>query len=258
MTHRQERTDGAELLSTTVNASLASESKDSESRSLRYSAQKQERLAACLAMIAGFVDAYGIINYNTYLSFMSGNTTQTGFKTGQGQIAAAVPSALAIVFFVGGSFAGALLAHSAVRRPRRMDLVVVAASLALIFGLTQLGFLSGGVHISVLSFAMGLSNTALSRVGAESVSLTFVTGTLSRLGVHLAMAVKHLPVPDSQGTWDTQIHRVLVLAGIWAGFIGGAILSGAATPRFGAWVLLFPLLILSVLAAFDRAESATA
>jgi hypothetical protein len=27
-------------------------------------------------MIAGFVDAYGIVTYGTYLSFMSGNTTR--------------------------------------------------------------------------------------------------------------------------------------------------------------------------------------
>jgi uncharacterized membrane protein YoaK (UPF0700 family) len=45
---------------------------------------------------------------------------------------------------------------------------------------------------------------------------------------------------------------VRVLLGIWAAFLGGALLSGAATPRFGAWVLLFPILILSTLAASAR------
>jgi hypothetical protein len=34
------------------------------------------------------------------------------------------------------------------------------------------------------------------------------------------------------------------------------LLSGAATPQFGAWVLLFPTLILSVLAALDRPVTA--
>jgi uncharacterized membrane protein YoaK (UPF0700 family) len=245
-------------MATLVNRSLKTKSEDSKSRSLRYAALRQERLAACLAMIAGFVDAYGIIYYNTYLSFMSGNTTQTGYKIGQGEIAAAVPSALAILFFVVGTFTGTLLAHSAVRRSRRVVLILVAASLALIFCFTQLGFLSGGVHISVISFAMGLSNTALSRVGAESVNLTFVTGTLNKLGVHLAMALKHLPVPDSQGTWDTHMYRVLILAGIWTSFLAGALLSGAATLLFGVWVLLFPMLLLSLLAAFDRTASKSA
>jgi hypothetical protein len=30
--------------------------------------------------LTGFVDAYGIITYDSCLSFMSGNTTQTGYR----------------------------------------------------------------------------------------------------------------------------------------------------------------------------------
>jgi len=216
----------------------------------------QEHLAAGLAMIAGFVDAYGVITYGIYLSFMSGNTTQTGYRIGQGNFAAAVPAALAIVFFVGGSFAGALLADFAGRRARRLVFGLVAASLALIIGFTQLGLSYSGVHIATISFAMGVMNSALSRVGALSVSLTFVTGSLSKLGVQLALAVRRAPLADSQGSWDTPMHRALLLAGIWGAFLAGAVLSGAATPRFGAWVLLFPTLILSALAALDRPVSA--
>jgi uncharacterized membrane protein YoaK (UPF0700 family) len=219
-------------------------------------AELQGWLVVGLAMIAGFVDAYGIITYDTYLSFMSGNTTHTGYKTGQGDSWAAVPSALAIVFFVGGSFAGALLAHSGVRRIRRLVFGVVAASLALIVGFTQLGFSSGWVPIAVVSFAMGAMNTALSRVGAQYVSLTFVTGTLSRIGVQLALAARRAPLPGSQGPWDTHLYRALLSAGIWAGFLTGALLSGMATPRFGVWVLLFPMLVLSAFAALDRTTSA--
>jgi len=219
-------------------------------------AELQEWLAVSLAMIAGFLDAYGIITYDTYVSFMSGNTTQAGYRIGQGSCWAAAHSALAIVFFVGGSFAGALLAHSGVRRIRRLVFGVVAASLALIVGFTQLGFSSGWVPIAVLSLAMGAMNTALSRVGAQYVSLTFVTGTLSRIGVQLALAARRAPLPDSQGSWDTHLYRALLSAGIWAGFLTGALLSGTATPRFGVWVLLFPILILSALAGLDRTTSA--
>lgn len=241
-----------------VNGSVAPKSSGRRLRSLRLAAERQEWLAAGLAMIAGFLDAYGMITYKTYLSFMSGNTTQTGYETGQGHFWAAVPSALAIVFFLGGSIAGALLTHSAVRRIRRLVFGMVAFSLALIVGLTRLGFLSDGVGIAVISFAMGAMNTALSRVGTESVSLTFVTGTLTRIGVHLALAVRHAPLPDSQGPWDTHLHRAHILGRIWAGFLAGAFLSGAATPRLGVWVLSLPMLVLSALAAFDRSSRAPA
>ena len=74
------------------------------------------RLAASLALIAGYVDGYGIVALGVYVSFMSGNTTQTGTLTGQGHFATALHSALSIVFFVVGNFAAALLTHSGLRR----------------------------------------------------------------------------------------------------------------------------------------------
>ena len=40
---------------------------------------------------------------------------------------------------------------------------------------------------------------------------------------------------------------------VWGGFLTGALLSGAATPRFGVWVLLVPFLILLVLAVHSGA-----
>src|ERR1700733_5259366 len=53
------------------------------------------------------------------------------------------------------------------------------------------------------------------------------------------------------GPWATHLRRAMLLGRIWTGFLGGAFLSGAATPRYGAWVLAAPALILAVLAAFD-------
>ena len=219
-------------------------------------AELESWLAVGLAMIVGFLDGYGIITYNTYLSFMSGNTTQAGYRIGQGHLAAAVHSALAVVFFVLGSFAGALLAHSAVRRIRRLVFGVVAASLALTVTYVQFGFSSEWIPIAVLSFAMAAMNTALPRIGVQNVSLAFVTGTLSRIGAQLALAVRRAPIPDSKGSWDTHLYRTVLMAGIWFGFLAGALLSGMVTPHFGVRVLLFPILILSVLAALDRGTAA--
>ncbi|HEY3623443.1 MAG TPA: YoaK family protein [Roseiarcus sp.] len=225
---------------------------DRPARLARAQARRAELLVAALAMIAGFIDAYGMITYGVFVSFMSGNTTQTGYQTAEGAFGLASLSALAILFFVVGSFAGTLLAQFAARLARRLVFGVVAAALALIIGFTQLAWLSGAAAIAAISFAMGVMNSAFSRVGAQSVSLTFVTGTLSRVGSHLAMALRRAPLPDAEGSWDTHLRRALLLARVWVGFLVGALLSGAATPRYGAWVLLPPALILAILAAFDR------
>src|SRR3989440_5125725 len=104
--------------------------------SAQVSTWAQERLAAGLAMIAGYVDAYGYITFKTYLSFMSGNTTQTGSQLGQGDLAAALPSLLAIVFLVIGVFTGTLLTHSGTHQSWRLRLWFVLALLAGVFSVS--------------------------------------------------------------------------------------------------------------------------
>jgi uncharacterized membrane protein YoaK (UPF0700 family) len=79
-------------------------------------ARAQERIAAPLAMVAGYVDAYGYLTYNTYVSFMSGNTTQAGIKTGTSRPAAAFPMLFAILFFIVGVTIGTLIVHSRTRQ----------------------------------------------------------------------------------------------------------------------------------------------
>src|SRR5262245_35843245 len=122
-------------------------------------ARAERRLAIGLALIAGYLDAYGLRAFAVYVSFMSGNTTQTGVLTGEGKLGAALPSALAIVFFVAGSFAGTWITHSGRRHPRRLLFGLVSGLLAVVIGLTRLGALGAAVGIAILSLTMGMMNT---------------------------------------------------------------------------------------------------
>jgi uncharacterized membrane protein YoaK (UPF0700 family) len=198
-------------------------------------------------MLAGYVDAYGFIRYGTYVSFMSGNTTQSASLIGQGHLAAALPLVLAIAFFVVGVFAGTLLTRYGARQSKWLVLEAVATLLAVIVGTTQLGSLNTRVGIATLTFAMGLMNTALSHVGAQSVNVAFVTGTLNAMAQHLALAVKRVPLSEAQGPCDTHGRRALLLMGIWVSFLTGAVLAAAAISRLGSWVLLPPVVILLIL-----------
>jgi uncharacterized membrane protein YoaK (UPF0700 family) len=103
-----------------------------------------------------------------------------------------------------------------------------------------------------------MRNTTLSQVGGEAVSLTFVTGDLARIARHLAMAIIRAPVQGARGLWDTHVYRALIVTRVWGGFLTGALLSGAATPHFGVWVLLLPFLILLGLAVHSGAGDALA
>lgn len=213
------------------------------------SVKTQWRAAAALAAVAGYVDAFGLILYGTFLSFMSGNTTSTGSQIGQGHFAAAVPTLIAILGFVAGVFTGASLAHSGLPRQQQIRLWCVIALLAVVIGLSLLMPLPNSLAIALASLAMGIMNTVLSRVGGQSVNVGFVTGTLNAMANHLALAVRREPLADAFGPWDTHARRAAQLCGVWAAFLTGAAISGAMSARFGAPALVAPLLVLLAFSA---------
>ena len=208
----------------------------------------EDRLAVTLAFLSGYVDAYGFVHYKIYVSFMSGNTTQASLLASGGHLPSAVPIVLAIVAFVAGAFAGAWLLHSQLRSPRRWLLLAVAA----LFATNAIAPSALWTGAALLSFAMGALTTSVTRVGAQSVTVGYITGSLSNMAQHLALAAKRLPVPDAEGPWDTHFRRVALLASIWFALIAGAVLAGVVTSPHSSVALLPAILLLVVLAACIR------
>ncbi len=214
--------------------------------------RSQARLAVLLASTAGFVDAYGLITYNTFISLMGGNTTRTGSEATAGNWLTAGHAAVAIVSFVGGIVLGTLLTYSKTQRSRRFAYLLAAILLGLNFAGTEFSLLNSWAGILTLSVAMGVVNTTLCHVGPEKVSLTFVTGMLNHIGTHLALAIKGDRPTDALDGRDSHLRRAVLLGTIWISFVAGAALSGWATPQFGAHTLLPPLAVMLLLAAFVK------
>lgn len=223
----------------------------------QITARQQGRRAALLALIAGYVDAYAFIKYRLYVSFMSGNTTQTASQAGQAKFAEAGHSLFPIPCFVIGVFVGTVLAHSNLRHPLRMILGVVAAMLAMGIAASFLPSLSGWVSVMLLSVAMGSMSTTITRVGEQAVSVSYVTGSLTNMMQHVALAVRNVPLPRPQGSWDTHGWRARLLASVWTAFFTGALLAGVALPRFGAWTLFLPISALVPMAVVARSPNPT-
>ncbi len=59
----------------------------------------QEKLAVFLAFIAGYTDATRLIQWKTYVSFMSGNTTQLGAAVFSEKYGVIISSVIIISFF---------------------------------------------------------------------------------------------------------------------------------------------------------------
>lgn len=178
-------------------------------------------LAAGMASLAGATDAYGLsFLRDLFVSFMSGNTTSLGVALGQGNWGRAGLILWVVGLFVVGAAGGAVLGEASGRRHRAAVILAVALALAVPL------FLPNSV-VTAFVLAMGALNASMTRVGEASISLTYVTGPLVKLGQGIGKTLCGKP---GKWSWTWQ-------APMWASLLAGA---GAATlipQRLGAEVL---------------------
>jgi uncharacterized membrane protein YoaK (UPF0700 family) len=185
-------------------------------------------LAACLSAIAGFVDATAFIKLGGFfVSFMSGNSTRLGVGLASAPGEAALAAGLIGVFVV-GVILGALICRGAADKdgPRVRVLVLVAGLLAAAALSASFGFDS--VAIVLMALAMGAENAVFQRDGEVSIGLTYMTGTLVKLGQRLAATLTGGP----RFGWAPYL---LLWSGLIVGGLAGA-LSYAQFALLGLWI----------------------
>lgn len=167
-------------------------------------------LAVALAALAGFVDAIGFLYTGGFFTaFMTGNSTRmaVGLFT-DGHIAAIAASMIAT--FVLGVVIGSVVGHFCpprARLPLTIMGVVVLLAIAAGLGMASMGALAVGFTL----LAMGMENTVFQREGQVSIGLTYMTGTLVKLGQALSR------IHQSGQRWAWVPHLLL-----WAGLVSGA------------------------------------
>lgn len=206
-------------------------------------------LAASLSALAGFVDAVGFMTLGGFfVSFMSGNLTRFGVGAALGRWDQAGIAAGLIGLFVVGVVAGALVARRVGEERRSAVLAVEAALLLLAAALCAAGWTATGMAAVVL--AMGVENAVFQRQGDVGVGLTYMTGTLVRMGQRIATALCGGP------RWDWVPFLLL-----WAGLAAGGALGAVSFLRWGVLSLwgaaaVVVVLTLAVRRAEARAERA--
>ena len=173
--------------------------------------------AAVLSGLAGFVDAIGFIKLGGFfVSFMSGNSTRlaVALAGGRPSLAAAL-----IAAFVLGVVVGAL-AGGAARPERRAAVVlgVVTLLLTLAAVLDHAGL--GLAAAAAMAMAMGAENGVFAADGDVQIGLTYMTGTLVKLGQRLAGAMRG---GEALG-WAPYLL-------LWLGLVAGAVAGAEAYNR---------------------------
>lgn len=169
----------------------------------------------CVSLLAGMSDAIGFLAAGDFVSFMSGNTTRFAIAFADSRYEDAARLAMILTVFVAGNMFGAVTVHLAGYRIWPLLLLVSLL-------LAGSGLLFHGAHKIVALvpavLAMGALNSAVESVAGHPVSLTYVTGALSRLGKGLG----RLAMGTGNGTF---LLHVVPWVGMLTGAIGGAFLQ---------------------------------
>ncbi|MGF7162143.1 uncharacterized membrane protein YoaK (UPF0700 family) [Rhodoligotrophos appendicifer] len=206
-------------------------------------ARRAVLLSGSMSALAGYVDALGFMSLSGYfVSFMSGNSTQLAISVAYMDGHAVEVALSIIVLFVAGVVIGSLLGQFAASRKSAKLLLAVALLLATSAVLQGVG--QTQIAIAAMILAMGMENTTFDKAGNGVTSLTYVTGTLVKLGQ--ATAARLMGGAPAGG---------LRLFSLWLGLVGGAVLGGLTYQWMGLhglWIASGLAALLSLAAAVIR------
>lgn len=195
-------------------------------------------LAVALSLLAGYVDANGFLaTQGLFVSFMSGNSTRLGISLGTNHTQVALASFGIILTFIVGVVLGSLVASFAGERRKKAVLLLVGAFLLAATGFTTLNLSSFGIGALVL--AMGAENAVFQKDGEVSIGVTYMTGSLVKLGQRIASALRGQPATG-----------ILPYFLLWAGLVLGAVFGVIAHDHFANGALILSAAYALVLAWF--------
>jgi uncharacterized membrane protein YoaK (UPF0700 family) len=200
----------------------------------------QEKLAIFLAFIAGYIDAAGLIQWKTYVSFMSGNTTSLGAAISTGKSGIIITSITVIASFLIGIYTGTCL--SLWNRIKNQILTFYIVSGILIFYSIIAYFydINNLLSIAIVGSSMGMMNTIVTSVGNQKVNTDFVTGTLNSLAKNTAMLSMTKDKVKKEEYRSNVIHLLL----LWIGFLSGVFTAPFLLGYLVKWIFIFPALLL--------------
>jgi uncharacterized membrane protein YoaK (UPF0700 family) len=184
-------------------------------------------LACMLTGLAGYIDGIGFIHLGgLFVSFMSGNSTRLGVMIADANWPKAIEAIRLIVLFVAGAAAGSLIGRG--HGSRRQPLLLLVESLLLAAGALSAAAGWPQSAIGAIVLAMGLENAVFQVDGVPGIGLTYMTGTLVRVGQLLAAAL----VGGQRWAW---LPNLL----LWVAMVIGAFVGAMAYQRFNLAAVWF-------------------
>ena len=147
--------------------------------------------ATLLALIAGYADAIGYIEFNAFAGLMTGNTIFLGIKLATARYERAAFHALIVLVFL----LGVILARLAIRAGLHVWMALTMTA-ALLLVCSVVNAFWGAI---LLALAMGIQNSAANRFNGVALNTVFITGNLQKLGEEIVAWLWPRPGAARQG-----------------------------------------------------------
>jgi uncharacterized membrane protein YoaK (UPF0700 family) len=199
-----------------------------------------------IAAVAAYVDATGYLLYSgIYLSFMSGNSTRAAVLVSRGDWQQLAPVIGVIPTFLLGVTLGTVLHGNFKKQGSAIVFCIGGIALGVVAALEIYGQPAGSSETRLglfltLAATMGLLNSTVQRVDKVSVALTFVTGTLVKLGT----AIGRQMTKRGQSDGGDQKETIVVLTSMYFAFFLGAVCGGIASALYGLRCTIAPAIVL--------------
>ncbi len=205
---------------------------------MRSYENRRQLLAIGLAGLAGFVDALGFLKLDgMFVSFMSGNSTRMAVGSATPVHGSLFAGAL-IAAFVAGVMGGTAVATRA-GRWRKQGVLTLVVLLLVLAALAEFLVDHSITATLLMASAMGAANATFQRDNEVSVGVTYMTGTLVKLGQYLTLAL-------SGGPRFAWLPYLL----LWLGLVVGAMAGATAFPLLGLHALWIAVAIATALLAW--------
>ncbi len=215
------------------------------------------QIAAYLAFIAGAVNSAGFVVIGSFTSHVTGNVGRLADEIAVGNATLALTAGAAVITFFLGAFAASMLIESellgSMSRTSAALLFFEATLIGVFVVSTQLSD-HPSLHVAemqatLLSAAMGIQNSLVTRLSGAIVRTTHLTGVVTDLGIEVArwfryvrhragasrgwrftLTTKPAPRPPSP--------KIALLATIFIAFVVGSACGAALAVRYNRFALV--------------------
>ncbi|MEG0188486.1 MAG: YoaK family protein [Bacilli bacterium] len=205
----------------------------------------EQMLAYIIVFTAGFVDVIAFLKWKTYVSLMSGNTTQMGIFLNEDSTKNTLNlSITAIVGFMAGIFIGTTLATWKKNKISTLSFFLIAILYSTYTFINMSHPITPILSVATLALGVGMLNTIVTVEGNMKLNTVFVTGALVNVSIYLSNWMM-LDDKDAKKKSRFQAFNFLL---IWALFLLGTYAGSSVLDDLGEWILMVPVVLVLICA----------